>query len=121
MTNRFFGIAIFWLLVVATAYVAEPYFVAWRFSAASPRTIAPRADLSGAERTRIEVFQSVSPSVVSVFARLAPQNVFTPGQQESETQTEVQTGTGIIWDAAGHVITNYHVIKGTDQFAAHLA
>ncbi|MGH6812037.1 MAG: S1C family serine protease [Methylocella sp.] len=121
MLNRFFGIAIFWLLVVATAYVAEPYLVAWRFSAASPRTITPRADLTGAERTRIEVFQSVSPSVVSVFARLAPQNVFTPGQQESEVQTEVQTGTGIIWDRAGHVITNYHVIKGTDQFAAHLA
>jgi 2-alkenal reductase len=121
MTNRFLGIAIFWLLVVATAYVAEPYLVAWQFSAASPRTITPRADLTGAEQTRIKVFQSVSPSVVSVFARLAPQNVFTPGQQESEVQTEVQTGTGIIWDGAGHVITNYHVIKGTDQFAAHLA
>ncbi|HEX3496403.1 MAG TPA: trypsin-like peptidase domain-containing protein [Methylocella sp.] len=121
MTNRFFGIAIFWLLVVATAYVAEPYLVAWQFSATSPRTITPRADLTGAEQTRIKVFQSVSPSVVSVFARLAPQNVFTPGQQESEVQTDVQTGTGIIWDGAGHVITNYHVIKGTDQFAAHLS
>lgn len=121
MANRFLGIAIFWLLVLATAYVAEPYIVAWQFSAAAPRAIAPRGDLAEAERARIKLFQFVSPSVVSVFARLAPQNVFTPAQQESETQTEVQTGTGIIWDAAGHVITNYHVIKGTDQFAAHLS
>ncbi|MGQ0444558.1 MAG: S1C family serine protease, partial [Beijerinckiaceae bacterium] len=121
MSNRFLGIAIFWLLVLATAFVAEPYVVAWQFSAASPRTITPRGDLAEAERSAIKLFQTVSPSVVSVFARLAPQNVFTPGQQESESQTEVQTGTGIIWDAAGHVVTNYHVIKGTDQFAAHLS
>ncbi|MGH6795457.1 MAG: 2-alkenal reductase, partial [Methylocella sp.] len=80
MTNRFIRIVVICLLAVAAAYVAEPYFVAWRFSATSPRTIAPRADLTEAERTRIKLFQSVSPSVVSVFARLAPQNVFTPGQ-----------------------------------------
>lgn len=116
MTNRFLGIAIFWLLVLATAFVAEPYLVAWRFSATSPRTITPRADLTEAERTTIKLFQSASPSVVYVFARTKPQNLFSQGQEE----TEVQTGTGIVWDAAGHVITNYHVIKGSDQFAAHL-
>ena len=116
MTNRFLGIAIFWLLVLATAFVAEPYMVAWWFSATSPRTITPRADLTEAERTTIKLFQSASPSVVYVFARTKPRNLFFQGQEESD----VQTGTGIVWDAAGHVITNYHVIKGTDQFAAHL-
>jgi S1-C subfamily serine protease len=75
-----------------------------------------RADLTEAERTTIKLFQSVSPSVVYVFARTKPQNLFSQGQEESE----VQMGTGIVWDAAGHVITNYHVIKGSDQFAAHL-
>jgi 2-alkenal reductase len=63
MMNRFLGFAIFWLLVLATAFVAEPYMVAWRFSATSPRTITPRADLTEAERTTIKLFQSVSPSV----------------------------------------------------------
>lgn len=116
MMNRFLGIAIFWLLVLATAFVAEPYLVAWWFSARSPRTITPHADLTETERTTIKLFQTVSPSVVYVFARTKPQNLFTQGQEESE----VQTGTGIVWDAAGHVITNYHVIKGSDQFAAHL-
>ncbi len=108
MTNRFLGIAIFWLLVLATAFVAEPYLVAWRFSVKSPRTITPRADLTEAERTTIKLFQSASPSVVYVFARTKPQSLFSQGQEESE----VQTGTAIVWDAAGHVITNYHVIKG---------
>jgi len=116
MANRLLGIAIFWLLVLATAFVAEPYMVAWWYSANFPRTITPRADLTEAERTTIKLFQSVSPSVVYVFARTKPQNLFSQGQEESE----VNTGTGIVWDAAGHVITNYHVIKGSDQFAAHL-
>lgn len=117
MTNRFLGIAIFWLLVLTTAFVAEPYVVAWWFSASAPRTVTPAASLTETERTTIKLFQTVSPSVVSVFARVKPQTLLTPGQEESG---DVQTGSGIIWDAAGHVITNYHVIKGTNQFAVHL-
>lgn len=117
MTDRFIRIVIIWLLLGATAFVAEPYVVAWWFSATLPRTITPRADLTEAERTTIKLFQTVSPSVVSVFARKTPQNLFSQGQEV----VDVQTGTGIIWDAAGHVITNYHVIKDTNEFAAHLS
>lgn len=116
MTNRFLVIGAIWLLLLGTAFVAEPYVVAWRFSATSARTITPRADLTEAERSTIKLFQSVSPSVVYVFARTKPHNLFSQGEEGSE----VQTGTAIVWDAAGHVITNYHVIKGSDQFAAHL-
>ncbi|MGO9234601.1 MAG: S1C family serine protease [Methylocella sp.] len=116
MPNRFKQIVVLCLLVAATAFVAEPYIVAWWFSATLPRTISPRADLTETERTTIKLFQTVSPSVVSVFARMNPQDLLSQGQEE----TEVQTGTGIVWDTAGHVITNYHVIKGTNQFAAHL-
>jgi 2-alkenal reductase len=115
VTNRFIRIAVFWGLVVATAFVAEPYLVTWWFSATSPRTVTPRADLTQDEQTTIKIFQAVSPSVVYVFAREAPQKFFSPGEA-----TDVQTGTGIVWDAAGHVITNYHVIKGANEFAAHL-
>jgi 2-alkenal reductase len=32
----------------------------------------------------------------------------------------VQSGSGIIWDAAGHVITNYHVIRGAQRIRARL-
>ncbi|WOJ89301.1 trypsin-like peptidase domain-containing protein [Methylocapsa polymorpha] len=116
MTNRFLQIAIIWLLVLATGFVAEPYLVAWRFSATSPQTIAPRADLTETERTTIKLFQTVSPSVVYIFAQTSSQNLFTLEPEESV----VQTGTGIIWDPAGHVITNYHVAKGSNQFGARL-
>jgi 2-alkenal reductase len=115
VTNRFIRIAVIWGLVVATAFAAEPYIVAWWFSAGEPRAVTPRADLTESEQTSIKIFQAVSPSVVYVFARQAPQKFFTP-----EEGGEVQAGTGIIWDAAGHVITNYHVIKGADELAVHL-
>jgi hypothetical protein len=92
MTNRFLRIGAIWLLLLATAFVAEPYLVAWRFSARLPRTITPRADLTEAERTTIKLFQSVSPSVVYLFARTKPQNLFSQVQEESE----VHRGTGIV-------------------------
>jgi 2-alkenal reductase len=116
MSTRFKQIAVICALLLASLFVAEPYLIAWRFSATAPRTIDPRGNLTETERTAIKLFQTVSPSVVYVFARTKPQELFEPGQEESD----VQAGTGIVWDAAGHVITNYHVIKGADQFADHL-
>ena len=68
MTNRLIRIATVWLLL-ATAWVVEPYVVAYWASATSPRAVTPRADLTEAERTTIKVFQTASPSVVHVFAR----------------------------------------------------
>jgi 2-alkenal reductase len=117
MTNRVIRIVIILLLVMATGFAAGPYVSGWWLSATLPRTVSPRGDLTEAERTTIKLFQAGSPSVVAVFARTNPQDYFAPGHEESD----VQTGTGIVWDAAGHVITNYHVIKGSDQFAAHLS
>jgi 2-alkenal reductase len=116
MSNRFLGFAIFWLLVLATAFVAEPYIVAFWFSATSPRTVTPRASLTEMEKTTIKVFKDASPSVVHVFARTSAANLFSLGPEEGV----VQTGTGIVWDAAGHVITNFHVISGMDQLGVRL-
>jgi len=114
MARKFLGILTVWLLVVATFYVAEPYLIALWFSAPA-RMVTPHADLTESEQTSIKIFETVAPCVVAVFVRKNPQEVL------MRDQNEVQTGSGIIWDAAGHIITNYHVIKGTDQFAAHLA
>jgi 2-alkenal reductase len=34
---------------------------------------------------------------------------------------QVQTGSGLIWDEAGHVVTNYHVVQGTRPISVRLA
>ena len=47
-------------------YVGKPYVDRMLFSASTPRAIAPRGTLSELERTTIELFERVSPSVVQV-------------------------------------------------------
>lgn len=99
------------LLLVAGALV---YMVIQQRSAsrpaapiAEPRAIAPRGDLAADEQSTIELFRSVSPSVVHVT------NV---GLQRSRLSLNVSeipqgVGSGFIWDNQGHVVTNYHVIQ----------
>jgi 2-alkenal reductase len=94
----------------------EPYLTALWFSASAPRVVTPRGDLASSERATIDLFKNVSPSVVHVFARSAPTSSLFSDEQESV----VQSGSGIMWDAAGHVITNNHVISGTAQIGVRL-
>lgn len=68
------------------------------------------------ERNTIEVFQKASPKVVYVHRMTTvatrahrPKHVVPSG-----------TGSGIIWDNQGHIVTNFHVIHGADVFAVTL-
>jgi 2-alkenal reductase len=113
---RFLRLAIFWLLLLATFWVAEPYLTTLWFSASSPRTVAPRGNLAAGEKATIELFKNVSPSVVHVYARGAPTSSLFSDEEESV----LQSGSGVIWDTAGHVITNNHVINGMAQIGIRL-
>jgi 2-alkenal reductase len=108
--------AIVWLLCLATIWVMQPYLSALWLSASGPRTVTPRADLASSEQTTVRLFKEASPSVVHVFARGTPNRSIFSDEQESV----VQSGSGIIWDLAGHVITNNHVISGTAQIGVRL-
>jgi 2-alkenal reductase len=116
LPGRLSRIVTVWLLLLATAWVAEPYVVALWSATAGPRTVTARGDLSQAEQATIELFQTASPSVLHVFARGERQNPML----DEDQQDVVQSGTGIVWDTAGHVITNYHVISGTERIGARL-
>jgi hypothetical protein len=40
----------------------------------------------------------------------------------AETEgTGVQSGTGFIWDGAGNIVTNNHVVAGTSELAVRFA
>lgn len=113
---RLLRFAIVWMLLLATVWALEPYLAALWFSASTLRTVTARGELAPSEQASIELFKNVSPSVVHVFARATPTSSLLSEEQESV----VQSGSGIIWDAAGHVITNNHVIKGTVQIGVRL-
>ena len=67
------------------------------------------------EKNTISVFQRASSNVVYVH-RL--RTVMT--QSFQRYQVPSGAGSGIIWDKKGHVVTNYHVIRGARQLAVTL-
>ncbi|MBQ1762974.1 MAG: trypsin-like peptidase domain-containing protein [Aquincola sp.] len=76
-------------------------------SEASPRAVAPRGPLAADELNNIAVFKAVSPSVVNITALGVERDFFST----RVTQVPRGTGTGFVWDEAGHIVTNFHVIQ----------
>ena len=105
-------IALILALALLAAFVAEPYVARYFYATEAPRTVAARGDLAPAEQATIELFQRASPSVVHVFAQ--------PGGGRGLTDPKgrgggAQTGTGFVWDEAGHIVTNNHVVQGAQR------
>ena len=85
-------------------------------TAITPRTVTPRGDLGADEKSTIDLFQNARGSVVYINTRervLDPwtRNMFSiPGG----------TGSGFVWDARGHVVTNFHVVAGASEARVRL-
>lgn len=75
---------------------------------ASPRAVTPRGPLAADETAHIELFKRTSPSVVHITTLAAQRDLFSTSVQ----QVPRGTGTGFVWDQAGHIVTNFHVIQG---------
>jgi 2-alkenal reductase len=122
--DRFARIALAAVLVLLTLFVAQPYLTAFLFSVETPRAITARGDLAPAEATTVALFERASPSVVHVFAQAAAQGRALMSLDDEDEQGQghgqgqgsgTQTGTGFVWDAAGHVVTNNHVVQAAIQ------
>jgi S1-C subfamily serine protease len=91
--------------------------VAAQGSSGRPRAPTPRGPLGAEERATVELFQRARDSVVYI----APvQRVFSPWTRNA-LEVERGTGSGFIWDDAGHVVTNNHVIEGASGAQVRLA
>ena len=111
---RFLVLAI---LLVLGVMIAQPYVQQRFYSATTPRAIEPRGSLADWEKTTIEIFNRASPSVVQV-AGQAGGGDFSAAEGDEQG---AQAGTGFIWDGAGHIVTNAHVVQGTNAIAVRLA
>jgi S1-C subfamily serine protease len=67
--------------------------------------------LTDDESNNIAVFRDVSPSVVFVTNTLVRRELFSMNVME----TPRGSGTGLIWDKDGLIVTNYHVILGANR------
>jgi len=81
------------------------------------RPVAPRADLTAAERSLTELFEEASPSVVYITSVALRRNFFRFNVMEIPRGT----GSGFMWDDHGSVVTNFHVIRGADRAEVTLA
>jgi S1-C subfamily serine protease len=104
--SRFlFWFVIFFLVALAARPWLERAFVVYR---AEPRPITARGDLAADEQTTIAIFEEASPSVVYITTTGRVLDLLT----RNVTEVPRGTGSGVVWDERGHVVTNYHVIEG---------
>jgi S1-C subfamily serine protease len=112
---RFLRLALIAVMLLLALSVAQPYVTRLLLADTAPRLVAARGDLSEAEQSIIELFERVSPSVVQVVGRQGGRDMF------EEDGSAVQSGTGFVWDGAGNIVTNNHVLSGTTDVAVRLA
>ncbi len=85
---------------------------------ATPRAVTPRGDLAADERSTIELFQEASPAVVHIeTTRIQAVRDFWDVRY---FEVPEGTGSGFLWDDEGHVVTNFHVVRGAASFRVRL-
>jgi len=89
-------------------------------SASQPVSATTPVFVTESERILYDLYSRIAPSVVSinVVARVSSgtQNQTVPSDGLVEG-----TGTGFVWDAHGHIVTNFHVIRGANAARVTLA
>jgi S1-C subfamily serine protease len=113
MTRRFGPL----LLIIALGAA-----VLWRLAGsdrveAAPRPITPRGELTGEERSNIDVFETWKGSVVYISTTERVVDFWT----RNVSSVPRGTGSGFVWDDQGHIITNVHVIAGAAAATVKLA
>lgn len=110
-------IAILVLLVLGVLLLFKPIEKTLFDSKAIPRAITARGDLAADEQNTIELFKTVSPSVVYITTIALRRNMFSLNAVEIPQGT----GSGFIWDKKGRVVTNYHVIHDASRIEVTMA
>lgn len=73
--------------------------------------------LTASESHTIRLFESAAPSVCYITTSQMRRNYF----NRNITEIPSGTGSGFVWDREGHIVTNFHVIQGSDRWQVTLA
>lgn len=106
------------VLFVALLYVlynqssVESFFTS-RPDNVTPRVVEARGDLAANEKSVVELFEVSKGSVAYIFTESVQGQLFFRRVAEG-------TGSGFIWDDAGHIVTNAHVVQGASRIRVQL-
>lgn len=81
------------------------------------RPVAARGDLAEDEKATIEIFKRTAPSVVYIRNIGLRRDFFT----RDIFKIPQGAGSGFVYDPAGYIVTNLHVIRGADSVVVTLA
>ncbi|XP_062232180.1 protease Do-like 1, chloroplastic [Phragmites australis] len=101
-------------LIVALASAA---LILGDAGAASAFVVATPRKLQADEVATVRLFQENTPSVVYITNLAVRQDAFTLDVLE----VPQGSGSGFVWDKNGHVVTNFHVIRGASDLRVTLA
>jgi len=101
--------------------LATGVLVGWCSSQAvrppGPRPVTPRGPLPAWEQANIDRFREARPSVVYITTIAYQRDWFSLDVQAVPTGT----GSGLIWDDQGHIVTNYHVVERAQELEVTLS
>jgi S1-C subfamily serine protease len=92
--------------VAATAFLCGVWVASEQQPAHAGKT--PASSLAEYENATVELFRQAAPSVVYITTVALQRDLFSFDARKIERGS----GSGIIWDRRGHVVTNFHVIRG---------
>ncbi|MFC0709383.1 S1C family serine protease [Azorhizophilus paspali] len=84
---------------------------------AAPRVVEARGELAADEKSTIDLFERSRNSVVFITTRAQVMDFWT----RNVFSVPRGTGSGFIWDDAGHVVTNFHVVEDASEALVKLA
>ncbi|MCB1096693.1 MAG: trypsin-like peptidase domain-containing protein [Verrucomicrobiae bacterium] len=106
------------LLLLVSAFllglVAKEWMQRGPASQAAPRAVTPRGDIGPNEQATIDLVNQVSPSVVFV-STSSVRRERTGLFKMKVYEVPQGTGSGFVWDKAGHIVTNLHVIADSSR------
>ncbi|KAF8726737.1 hypothetical protein HU200_019207 [Digitaria exilis] len=85
--------------------------------AASAFVVATPRKLQSDELATVRLFQENTPSVVYITNLAVRQDAFTLDVLE----VPQGSGSGFVWDKSGHIVTNFHVIRGASDLRVTLS
>jgi S1-C subfamily serine protease len=86
-------------------------------AAATPRPVTARGELAPDEQATVELFERTAPSVVYVTNLALRRGAFGFNLLE----VPQGTGSGVVWDDAGDIVTNLHVLQNAQAAEVTLA